>query len=248
MYLSRELAALALIPGLLIIVNVYCMDKVEKEPVGLIFKLLMYGVISCICAGYIERFLSGLYPQYPQGSLQYALTTAFGLAALVEETVKYLALRIASWNHPSFNYRFDGIVYGVSAAVGFAVYENLNYVAVYGFQTGIVRAFTAVPLHAFCGVFMGVFYAYSKKAAIVGENGLKTICTLLALLVPMLIHGVYDALAMWNNSTAQMVFYVVLIALYIAGITVNKKMSRKDRYGSFYPKARTIEYDSEIYE
>ena len=191
MYISNELMALAIIPGILIIVYVYRKDTVEKEPLRLILKILLFGVISCIAAGYLEQLESNFLPQYPQGSVEYAVTTSFCMAALVEETVKYLAMRIGSWRYEGFNYRFDGVVYGVSAAVGFAIYENIMYVAMYGFQTAIVRAFTAIPLHAFCGVFMGVFYAYSKKASILGQSGQKVLYTLLALIVPMLIHGRY---------------------------------------------------------
>jgi RsiW-degrading membrane proteinase PrsW (M82 family) len=154
---------LAVIPGLLIIIYVYGKDKVEKEPKGLIIKLIFFGILSCIAAGYIEAFEDSLLPDYPKGSLEFALQTSFLEAALVEELVKFTALRTGSWKHPSFNYRFDGIVYGVSAAVGFAIYENIMYVASYGFETAVVRAFTAVPLHAFCGVFMGVFYSYAKN-------------------------------------------------------------------------------------
>ena len=106
MYLSRDLMALAIIPGLLIIVYVYKKDKVEKEPVNLIIRLIIYGAISCICAGYLERLESAILPEYEEGTLDYALTTAFGMAALVEETVKFLALRTGSWKHPGFNYRF----------------------------------------------------------------------------------------------------------------------------------------------
>ena len=41
MYLDNQLLAVAVIPGILIIVYVYTKDKVEKEPIGLIIKLLI---------------------------------------------------------------------------------------------------------------------------------------------------------------------------------------------------------------
>ena len=243
--MDRNLMALAIIPGLLIIIYVYRKDKVEKEPVGLIWKIILYGVISCIAAGYIERFESQFLPQYPKGSLEYALTTAFCMAAFVEEIVKYLAMRIGSWKYPGFNYRFDGIVYGVSSAVGFAIYENINYVALYGFQTAVIRAFTAIPLHAFCGVFMGVFYAYSKKASILGNKGAHAGFTVLALLVPMLIHGIYDTLAfLGNNGTMQLLIFVII--LYVAAIETIKRMSAADYRSGFYPHARHIDYNVDI--
>ena len=237
--------ALAIIPGLLIIIYVYKKDKVEKEPLGLIIKIIFFGVLSCFAAAYLEMFESRFLPQYPQGSLEYAVTTSFCMAAFVEEIVKFLAMRIGSWKYQGFNYRFDGIVYGVSAAVGFAVYENINYVAMYGFQTAVVRAFTAIPLHAFCGVFMGVIYSYSKKAAILGNRGGIIGYSLLALLVPMLIHGTYDTFAfLGERGTIPLLIFVVI--LYIAAITTIKRMSAADYRSGFYPQARPINYDVEI--
>jgi len=239
MYLDSNLMALAIIPGLLLVIYVYKKDKVEKEPVNLIIRIILYGVISCIAAGFIETFESSFLPQYEKGTIEYALTTSFLCAALVEETVKYLAMRLGSWKYPGFNYRFDGIVYGVSAGVGFAIYENIMYVASYGFATAVVRAFTAVPLHAFCGVFMGVFYAYSKKASILGRSTIGY--TLLALIVPMIIHGIYDTCAfMGDKGTVAFMIFVVL--LYIAAIATIRKMSREDYREGFYPGPRTMDY------
>ena len=240
MYLDTNLMALAIIPGVVLVIYVYRKDKVEKEPLNLILKIIFLGILSCLAAGFIEQAEMSVLPEYQQGTVQYAVQTAFLVAALVEETVKYLAMRIGSWNYKGFNYRFDGIVYGVSSAVGFAIYENINYVAMYGFETGMVRAVTAIPLHAFCGVFMGVFYSYSKRAVILGKSPAGY--TFLALLVPILIHGTYDALAfMGEAGTMPLLVFVVL--LYIAAIRTINKMSREDYRSGFYPKARNLEID-----
>ena len=231
MYLDTNLMALAVIPGILIIFYVYKKDKVEKEPVGLIVRIIFFGILSCMAAAFLEQLESTFLPKYPEGSVQNALVQSFLMAALVEETVKYLATRLGSWRYTGFNYRFDGIVYAVSAAVGFAIYENIMYVASYGLATAVVRAFTAVPLHAFCGVFMGVFYSYSKKASLNGESTFKW--TLLALLVPMGIHGLYDTFAfLGDRGTMPLLVFVVI--LYIAAISTIKKMSREDYRAGFY--------------
>ena len=245
-YMDNKLMALAIIPGLLILIYVYGKDKVEKEPLGMIIKLVFLGVISCIAAGFAEQALSTVYPQYPPGTLEYALITSFGLAALCEEILKYLALRIGSWRSKHFNYRFDGIVYGTSAAVGFAVLENIMYVAQYGLATAISRAFLAVPLHAFCGVFMGIFYSYSKKASIMGRGSSSLFYTILSLAVPMLIHGIYDTLAFLATETATYMLLAFVVLLYIAAITTIRKLSKADREAGFYPEARVIEYDTTL--
>lgn len=243
MYLSTNLTALAIIPGMLLIIYVYKKDKVEKEPVKLIIRIIIYGMISCIAAGFLEELESQFLPKYKEGTIEYALVTSFCMAAFVEEIVKYLAMRLGSWKYPGFNYRFDGIVYGVSSAVGFAIYENIMYVAMYGLSTAIVRAFTAVPLHAFCGVFMGVFYSYSKKASILGKSTLGY--TLLALLVPMLIHGTYDTCAFMGEA-GTMPLLVFVVILYIAAIGTIRKMSKEDYRAGFYPAARSFDIDVEV--
>ena len=116
----------------------------------------------------------------------------------------------------------------------------------YGMATALTRAVLAVPLHAFCGVFMGVFYSYSKKASIVGDRSTSMLCTLFALLVPMMIHGIYDTLAFLGTDTATYILLVFVACLYIAAITTIRKLSQADRFAGFYPEARTIEYDTEI--
>ena len=245
MYINTDLMALAIVPGLLLILYVYRKDRVEKEPPILLIKLVLFGIISCIAAGYLEQLESQFLPAYPQGSLQYALQTSFCMAALVDEIVKFLAMRTASWRSPAFNYRFDGVVYGLTAAVGFAIYENIMYVAMYGMQTAIVRAFTAIPLHAFCGAFMGAIYSYSKKASIMGNKGASVVYTILALLVPMAIHGTYDTFAfLGQQGTVPLLIFVVI--LYIAAITMIKKLSASDYRAGFYPEARPIDYEVEV--
>ncbi len=233
------LTALAVIPGILIIIYVYRKDKVEKEPVGLIVRLLALGAVSCIVAGFAESFASAFLPSFPAGTLEYALVNSFALAAFWEELLKYLALRIGSWRSPHFNYRFDGVVYGVSSAVGFAIVENIMYVYEYGYQTALVRAFTAVPLHAFCGVAMGVFYAMAKKESIQGRSS-GFGYTLLALIVPMMIHGVYDTMAFMRTEASTIGLLVFIVIMYIAAIVTIRKLSKADYTAGFYVSADNI--------
>lgn len=228
------LTRLAIIPGLIIIIYIYGKDKVEKEPLGLILKLIVFGSLCCFVAGYMEQIVSMYVPSFPEGSVANAMTEAFLVAGCCEELVKFLALRVGSWRNPSFNYRFDGIVYGVSVAVGFAVLENLMYVSMYGFPTAVVRAFTAVPLHAFCGAVMGILYSYSRKASIDRRSGVSMAYTILAWLVPMIIHGIYDTFAMIRSTLASAMLIAFVVFLYIVIIRMINRMSKDDFQGGFY--------------
>ncbi len=232
--MSITLTRLAVIPGLVIIAYIYGKDKVEKEPLGLIGKLILYGMGCCYVAATAERFVSFFLPGFPAGSLGYALTNAFLVAALCEEAVKLLALKLGAWNSNHFNYRFDGIVYGVSVAVGFAILENIMYVTQYGFATAVVRAFTAVPLHAFCGAVMGIQFSQAKKAAIDGRITARMAHMILAYLLPFIIHGLYDTFAMMRTQFAQLCLFAFVVFLFVTVIGMVNRMSREDRNGGFY--------------
>lgn len=235
---NNGLMMLAILPGILIIIYIYRKDKVEKEPWSLILKLMIFGAISCIPASFMESMIDSAMPAYPQGSLSYALSMAFVSAAFCEELCKYALLHFGSWRNPEFGYRFDGIVYGVAVAVGFAVLENVLYVTQYGFYTGIVRAVMAVPLHAFCGVFMGIFYGAAKQAQVRGKGRMKF--TILALFVPMMIHGIYDTLAFLGTTEASVVLLAFVVLMYIVSIRVVRQYSRDDWQSGFYPETRPL--------
>ena len=48
---------LALLPGILIIIFIYRKDRVEKEPWGLIIKLMALGALSCVPASFMESMI-----------------------------------------------------------------------------------------------------------------------------------------------------------------------------------------------
>ena len=237
-----NLVFLAVLPGILIIWYVYKKDKVEQEPWRLIIKLMIFGALSCIPAAFLELFLDGsVLPQYPEGSLGYAMTMAFASAALCEETCKFLFLRFGTWRNPEFGYRFDGIVYGVAVAVGFAVLENIMYVlgaGEGGLATALMRGVLAVPLHSFCGVFMGIFYGAAKKASVDGKSSAGLL--ILALFVPMMIHGIYDTLAFLGTDTATVLLFAFVLLMYIVSVRYIRQFSKDDWKNGFYPDGQPL--------
>ena len=47
----------ALLPPLFLMIKIYKLDKVEKEPGGLIVKLLIFGVLTTVPAAFLESLL-----------------------------------------------------------------------------------------------------------------------------------------------------------------------------------------------
>ena len=222
----------ALLPVFFILRYVYLLDSKEREPLGFVLKVVLWGAIFSIpCAG-AERFLISLIGQYYDPvTIKYAwLENTVGVA-LVEEFSKWLVLMILVWKNRNFDYRYDGIVYAVSASLGFAALENILYVISYGTGVSIGRAIFAIPGHATFGVFMGFFISRAKTFWIDDKKIRMNICRLLALCVPMLIHGFYDFLLSEEvaESGYQFVFYIYVILLDLFAWKVIKHEFQTDR-------------------
>ena len=101
-----------------------------------------------------------------------------------------------------------------------------------------MRGVLAVPLHAFCGVFMGIFFGAAKAAQIKGESTFKF--NLLAIFVPIVIHGIYDTLAFMGNPTASLLLLAFVVVMYIVSIRFIKQYSKDDWKSSFYPETQPL--------
>ncbi|MFR7744179.1 MAG: PrsW family intramembrane metalloprotease [Acutalibacteraceae bacterium] len=144
-YTNPILIAAAVIPAVFLLVHVYRADKLEKEPAPLLISLVLYGIAATFIALLLERFGGWLLGRYfPENSTPYNVLMYFGVVAFSEEGAKYFLLKRRTWNSAAFNCQFDGVVYAVFVSLGFALWENISYVLMYGLSTALVRAVTAV--------------------------------------------------------------------------------------------------------
>ena len=225
------LIAAAVIPAVLLLIYVYKADRLEKEPASLLGVLLLQGIISTALAAYAERIgAKVLNAVLSDGSLLYQVLFNFLVVGLAEEGFKFLLLKRRTWNSPSFNCQFDGVVYAVFVSLGFALWENIDYVVMYGFGTAILRAVTAIPGHACFGVFMGAWYGLAKSHERHGHAQYAKICLRLSLLCPVLLHGIYDLIASSDRDGALTVFIAFIAIMFLAAYFTIKNLSRRDRF------------------
>jgi len=230
--LSRIILIIAaIIPGFVLLRYIYRHDRLEKEPSKLLGKLFLLGIISTICAVFTETIGSNvLGAVFYEGSFIYLLIENFIVIALSEEGFKYMVLSRATWKNPNFNCTFDGVVYSVYVSLGFAVWENIQYVLRYGFGNALVRAVTAVPGHACFGVLMGAFYALAKKHERDGNiEGMKN-AKKLAVIVPIIAHGAYDFFASISSFVGSLGFIVVIAIIFLFSFKLVKGLSQSDEY------------------
>ena len=214
------LTALALIPVIGLLVLIYLKDKKEKEPFWLLVILFFAGmstVISAIIAEYAGDFVLNL--MIPYDSMIKSILSAMLVVGPAEEIGKYLVMRFITWKNRHFDHSYDAIVYAVFSSLGFAALENIEYVTENGVGTAILRMFVSVPGHACFAVFMGYFYSKAKYASLTNKKGKCAFFKFLAIFVPSVIHGVYDAILFAGDASSEDFVLGISFILWIGYVT-----------------------------
>lgn len=225
------LIAVAVIPAAILLVQIYRADKVEKEPIGLLLSLAFFGVIATALAILTEQLGTYLLaPVEKSNPVLYHALMYFIVVAVSEEGFKYLVLKVRTWRSPAFNCQFDAVVYSVFVALGFALWENIGYTAIYGFGTALLRAVTAIPGHASFGVFMGAWYGFAKQYENAGFPGKSKACRAMAFLFPVFLHGCYDFAAVMGAQHYTWIFFVFIVVMFVLAFRLVRRLSASDRF------------------
>ena len=205
------LLLLAILPPLLIAYYVYQKDKYDKEPKSLIVKSFLFGCLTVIPVIILETYFNkSVFPNL-------FLYVFFGIA-FIEEGVKYIFLKKLLYSRDEFNEPMDGIVYAVMVSLGFATIENLAYVYVYNPDQGLTIAFSrmysAIPLHAFCGIILGYFVGLAKFNMDSNKLLFK------GLFLAVLLHCLYNYYILAGDS-----FLFSILSLIAAGYFSNKAIN-----------------------
>lgn len=227
----KLLAAVA--PAVVLAILIIRRDKVRREPIGWLLGAAGLGVVAGIAV-----ILIGLtiFKPVEIDSFITAFYDAFVTAALPEEAMKLCMLSIIASRCRHFDEYFDGIVYAVCIGMGFAGFENILYL--FGedewFVMGISRALLSVPAHYFFAIIMGTFFALSYF-----DKRNQKIYKAMALLVPIVAHGLYDFLCFSIALDESLCLYI-LVAFFVCFKWIRKyskqlmeSMLKLDSYG--YP-------------
>ena len=222
--------AAAVLPALVLLFFIYRKDKVEKEPVDLLLKLLLMGILSALLASIVESIGMGVLERMVAVSNPYyVVLLAFLVVGVAEEGCKFLLLKKCSWRNSNFDYLFDGIVYAACVSLGFAAFENIIYVLGYGLEVAPARAIFAVPGHLSFSVFMGFFYGRARLAANCGDRGGSVRNQLAAFLSAVFFHGFYDTCAMTESDVAALIFLIFVAIMFIWVLILILRGSKFDR-------------------
>ena len=206
---------IALFPAIVLLVFIYFQDKYEKEPIGLLLKIFVLGVLSAAPTMLVELVMNKVIDVTFGGlDILYHLITAFFGVAVIEEFFKFMAAYLLTWRNKHFNYKFDGIVYCLFGSMGFAAIENVLYLCrvrdEYLISMGISRGLLAIPAHAMCAIFMGYYYGNAKYAKSLGDRRGCRRNLITGFLVASSLHAFYDFCIMTGR-----VFFLLLFCVFV---------------------------------
>ncbi len=235
----RELLyiGIAILPAILIGKFVYDKD-VHKEPVKLLLKLLIIGGLLSVFLVLIIHANMRLFVPFFASDFQHLnkfdlFIYVFIGIALLEEFCKWITTYIISWNSKDLDHLYDIMLYAIYVSLGFAALENIGYVFEHGIFVGILRFFTAVPAHACFGAFMGYYMGKAKIAQYEKNQKLYIVNMILSVLIPTILHGIYNYSLMANHIIYFLLFVICLIFLFRKALfKLNKVSMISDRLGN----------------
>lgn len=194
------LAFISAVPALLLAGYIWYRDPTTREPLLLLAVTFSLSVAFATIAGVVN---SVTLPFFELFGIVGVTLGYFLIVGPVEETVKWLAVRVYAYNSDVFRTVIDGAVYGAMAGVGFATIENLLYIVMLavestpdGFMVSEGDAIAVATQRAFVGPGHVVFSAWagfylglakfnpSKRGPIVIKG----------LLIAAFIHALYNTL------------------------------------------------------
>lgn len=156
----------------------------RREPRTIVAVTFILGIVIALPAILVSLVMAAI-PGRSFGLFGGAAYEAFAVAAIPEELLKLLVIACYCARRRSFDEPMDGLVYGATAALGFAAIENALYVAEGGWIVAVLRSVTAVPMHAAEGAILGHYVARSR---LLFRRG----ATWAGLAIAVFVHGAYD--------------------------------------------------------
>lgn len=211
--------ALAVLPSL-IWLFFYLREDDNPEPRYWLFMIFLMGIASAPLVIFLEMVLARFFGYFELPSAIESVLLLIFIAPLVEEASKYGVAHLALSKNPVLDEPVDGMIYVITAALGFAAIENVFAIFSYipigapGYLTQTLnfvslRFISAVALHGLAsgivGYFFAVYYFIKKDMRLIFAG----------LLIAAIFHGAYNFLITNDNNFLR----VFLTGIILGGAT-----------------------------
>ena len=207
-----------ILPSVILVTYFVKSDKF-KEPSFQIIKIFFLGILITIPAGFLNSYLIDYFYYNFRFHNYYNEIETFFVGPFTEEILKFCIIFFYCSRLDDFDEPMDGLVYGATAALGFAMAENFDYVYnASDFNStwqdvAWIRALSTAPMHAACGAMIGFavsYYHFYNK---------KLIFLIIGLLIAIFFHFLF------NYGFFDLIVIVQLIILFFLFRHLKKKQA-----------------------
>jgi RsiW-degrading membrane proteinase PrsW (M82 family) len=195
-------------------------DKKRPEPRGLIISTFILGMIAVVLALLLEKSV-----------LPYLTGTALILAwALIEEILKATAALIGGLRNRAYNEPIDGMIYLITAALGFAALENVLFLFgpinegnfLLSVVTGNVRFIGATLLHTITSASIGIALALSFYKS----RRTKIISSTIGIISAVTLHTLFNSFILSSNDASMFIVFSLVWMAVVLLIIVFERIKR----------------------
>lgn len=214
----------ALIPGALWLWVFTNGRSYRGAPLKILLITFFLGMVSVVPAGVIEFLLIDSDElEYGLASIGTVAVVMFFIVGPVEETSKFLAVRLGVYRTRHLREPLDGLIYGAVASLGFATAENIGYALSFGPEVMILRG----PVSTLGHVVFGSLWALSLNPAAPPVR--RKFAGLAGLAAAALLHGLFNVLvfSVWGILPA-------LALVGLGGYLVIRMFRRAKRNSTYH--------------
>ena len=222
---------LSFFPILLISIFIYTKDK-NKEPIRLLLTFFILGILSCFITLFLSKVFAKFLPFMRMNKQEMSFIDIFLYSfigiALLEEICKWVIAFYKGYKNKEFEETYDIIIYSVFIALGFSFCENCFYIINNDIQilSILLRGLSSVPGHVCDGIFMGYYLSMARQFKYQDNKKLEMQNIALSILIPTILHGIYDFCIISNSKILIITFLAFIIFIYIISIKKLKMLSK----------------------
>ncbi len=211
---------IGLIPGIAWLVYFLVKGPIGGGSFDNVARVFVAGLFCTIPANLVEDLTGAqLKPDTVLGSI----ITSFCLIAPIEEFFKLAAVWISIYRRPEFRTPADGMIFAMTAGLGFASIENALYLVRYGQEIWYFRLLYATPAH----VMFSAMWGYSMGVARFNSSG-EIASVAKGFLQSVGFHGTYNFLVAHSFGYARFTLAVLLVLM--AWFTWNQIKKLRNAY------------------
>lgn len=202
----------AFLPSLFWLLVARFIDRKNPEPKKEIIRIFLWGCFAVLPAFLLVKGAEFFINKVELSSFFYIIISSFLVNGLIEELTKYFVLRQKIYHHPVFDEPLDGLVYGVTCAMGFVFVENIFYLFFSSPEIILVRFPAPNLMHALATGFVGYSLALAKFKKV--SSFKKKLYIIVGIITAILFHGLYNSIVIYNVFFAFVPMAVLIILSY----------------------------------